>query len=391
MKKILTCALILSFSAASAGWLTNKIKSAATKVKTVAQKVHNSSAATKLRSKAKAGLKKAYNYASEKINGNFRLPYQIMSTVKKLRKATQTIENNYGGIAAATALIALCKECEANPIKVMRSISDISDYIGEMEKFTDEDGSRVIPEESTEQLLGYMRELNNLVYEYSLPYMNNIKKMLNEATSINASIDESAEDAEEDSAEYKKAKQIRTLTTKLAGIMDDCLKDTENLNDTNMNKIATILEKLQERGVNITTLYNCFANLQNLIQSMQTLTKFKETGEGLINSGQNALNSTQTAANAGFTNAVNAGNKALTQGIGSANKFVTKTMEEAAEGMDNALGAAQDIVDKGSNRLRDSVDDLSERIDDISAGVGGGSTNDSQQSSYDTDEDFADI
>jgi len=374
MKKILACALILSVSTASAGWITNKIKSGAQKVKNVAKKVHNSSAAAKLRSKiksgattaygyAKTGAKKVYNYASEKVNENFGLPYQIMSTTKKLRKATQTIENNYGVTAATTALIALCEECEAKPIRVMRRISDISNYIGEMEEFTKEDGTRVITKESTDLLLEYMRELNSLVYEYSLPYMNNIKKMLNEAENIKWNNSGSEE--------------IQSYAEQLAKISDNYLKDTEYLEES-IETMTSLIYNLQALGVDVSTLTTCLMNLKNLISSMQTLTKFKATGENLVQTASSTATNLQQTASMGATNLVNSANSAVLSSTEFINQGVQQTTEKFAEGVSSTLDksteymndfteGAVNAVNRGTEYLNDSANNLSEKLEDISS------------------------
>ncbi len=283
-------------------------------------------------------------------------------------------------------LIDLCAACEEKPIRAMRIISYISAYIGRIERLKTPDGKLVVPNESINTLFGYMRDLNSLVYEYSLPYMDNIKRMQNEAVAIQAneaysygSIDVSRQTA----------KQVGTLTTKLAKIMDDCLKDIENL-ETNMDRISIIIAKLQERGVNVQVLTTCFVNLQHLMQSMQTMTKFNETKQGLIETGQNTMNNLQTTANMSITNAANAGSAALTQGIGVVNQHITESMEDLSEGIGNTLEATQGAIDKGSDYLTKSANELNEEMKNLSIGektdaVGLSTMN------YDPDEDLENI
>ncbi len=338
MKKILACALLLGVSTVNAGWLTNKIKSAATKVKEAAKKVHNSSVATELRNKVKSEVKKVYSQAIGKVSGNYGLPYKIMSTVKKLRKATQNIENNYGATSATIALIALCEECEAKPIRVMRNISDISNYIGEMEKLTDENASQIIPKESTDSLLEYMRELNNLVYEYSLPYTNNIKEMLNEATKIQGKA---------------QSEEIRSYAEELAKISDDCLKDTEYLEE-NIDTMTMLISKLQSLYVNVSTLSTCLTNLKNLINSMQTLVQFKATGQNLVQTAKTTATDLQQTVSKGTATLVNSENSAVQNVTG----LVDSTVE-------NAQDYAQEVVGEGTEYMNNSANGLNQSIEGL--------------------------
>lgn len=374
MKKLLALALVLSFPAANGGWLLDKVKSGATKVKNAAKRVHNSSAATKLRSKAKSGLKrvgsavkkgatKATAYVKNKFRTNMELPAKIISTIGKLRQETEAIEDSLLGkydVSVVTAgLIMLCKECEANPIKVMKSLNDISNYIKKMEELTDETGLRIIPPESTDVLLGYMRDLNNLVYEYSLPYMNNIKKMLNEAIKIQ---------------ENAEGEEILSCAKKLAKISDDCLKDTEYLEE-NIDIMAMLISELQARGVDITTLSTCLMNLRNLISSMQTLIKFKATGENLAQTAKTTATNLEQTASMSATTLVNSANSAVLQSTELVNQGIQSSTEKLAEGIDSAMDYTQDAVNKSTEYLNDSANKLNQGMEDLSEKVGDSANN----------------
>ena len=363
MKKILAFSLIISVSAVNAGWLTNKIKSAATAVKNTAKRVHNSSAATALRNKVKSGAKQAYGYVTNKVSESYGLPYQIVNTVKKLKKDTQTIEINCGTTTATANLIALCEECEAKPIKVMRSISDISNCIGEMEKLKDKNGVSVIPKESIDILLGYGRDLKNLVDKYSAPYKENIRAMLNGVTAIQSA-----------HASTEEATQIVTLSAELAEIMNGCLKDMENL-EPNMSRVATLINQLQEQGIDVTILTTCYMNLQNLIQSMNTLTKFKATEDNLVKTAETTVTNLEQTASRSATNLVNSANSAVLQSTELVNQGIQSSTEKLAEGIDSAMDYTQDAANKSAEYLNDSANKLNQGLENLSEKVNDSSNN----------------